>query len=90
MKQDDIYQNVAYRLGLTKDKVEEAYTYFWRIIRETIESMPIGLDTTEEEYRKLKHSFNVPHIGKINVKYNKYYRERLKKYVKTKEGEADA
>lgn len=73
----EIYENVAKKLGIEETKVKEAYESYWKFIRETIESLDLK-NITEEEFNKLRTSFNIPRLGKLHCSYRKKQREYYK------------
>jgi len=52
--------------------VEKTYKAYWRFIKDTIESLPLKEELTEEQFNKLKTNFNIPSLGKLNCTYERY------------------
>ena len=71
--------------------VKETYKAYWMFIKDTIESLPLKEDMSEEEFDKLRTNFNVPSLGKLICTFDKYkkikrqfeYIKRIKKYDKS-------
>lgn len=68
----EIINNVASKLDLPVEVVKEAYESYWLYIRETIASLPLKEDLSEEEFNKLRVNFNIPSIGKLACPYGRY------------------
>lgn len=80
---EEIIDKVSKDLNLPKEVVKEAYMSFWGFIRESIQSLPLKEDLTEEEFNKLKVNFNIPSIGKLYVTYPRYVAlKKRNKYFK--------
>lgn len=83
---------VSRELCIDRKVVEAVYRSYWKFIRQNIESLSLeGL--TEEECCKLPTNFNLPHLGKLYMEYDKIGKYKRKsnylKDVKTKENKAD-
>ena len=72
MKYIDIYNRVSKELGITPQEVKDTYESYWLFIRESIKSLPLKNDLSEEEFKKLKTNFNIPSIGKLSCTYDRY------------------
>lgn len=72
MTQEEIYRAVSLETGIPEKVVKESYRLFWRFIRETISALPLKDDLTEEQFRELRTSFNVPSLGKLVCTYDRY------------------
>ena len=80
MNLDSIYIEAAVNLGLDQEEVKKAYKFYWKFIRDTIANLPLkGNLLTEEEFNKIKHSFNISRIGKLNISYKRYKKYRPKR-----------
>lgn len=79
---EDIYKEVAEELGLPVEVVKEAYKAMFSFMKEKIEALPLKQFITEEEYSKLRTSFNIPSLGKLACPYA-YYKKQfdLHKYI---------
>lgn len=93
MKYPEILETLSEELAIPKDVVDAAYKSFYSFIRETITSLPLKKDLTEEEFNSLKTNFNIPALGKLHCTYERYlgmkeqnkYIENLKKQYEHKE-----
>ena len=72
MTLEEIINKVSIELDLDTEVVKEAYNSFWGFIRESIQSLPLKENLTEEEFNKLKCNFNIPSLGKMHVTYPRY------------------
>ena len=83
MKYQEVVSKLSEELHLKEDVVDEVYKSFYAFIRETISSLPLKDELTEEEFNKLKTNFNIPAIGKLHCTYERYkgMKERGK-YIK--------
>lgn len=78
MKLNNVYKEVALKLGLDEKDVKEAYNLYWKCFREHIENLPLKGNLAEEDFNSLKTSFNVPSLGKFYCTYDRYLRIRNK------------
>lgn len=83
---------VSRELCIDKKIVEAVYKSYWKFIKQNIEALSLeGL--TKEECNTLQTNFNLPHLGKLYMEYDKidkYKRkEKFIKNVETKENKAD-
>ena len=62
-------RQVSMELGIPPEVVKLAYESYWKFIRETISSLPLMEDLTEEGFSELRTNFNIPSIGKLNCTY---------------------
>ena len=78
---------VSEELGLPVEVVKKTYESYWEFIRETIQSLPLKDDLSEEEFNKLRTNFNIPSIGKLSCTYTRYniLKNRFKKYNKLRD-----
>ena len=84
---EDIINKVSKDLNYSKDIVKKVYQSYWLFIRETLKNVDLTQELTEEEFNKLRVSFNIPSIGKLVCRYKDYKTIRNKKgrvYDKTK------
>lgn len=72
MRYSEALQFISRELDLPLDVVKTAYESHWRFIRETIKSLPLKEDLSEEEFNKLRTNFNIPSIGKLTCTYDRY------------------
>lgn len=74
---------VSIELGIPPEVVKLAYESYWKFIRETIKSLPLMEDLSEEEFSRLRTNFNIPSIGKLNCTFNRYSNIKKRyKYLK--------
>lgn len=64
MNLSKVFEEVSKELNIDKEVIREAYLSQWKFIREHIEELPLK-GITEEEFSKLRVSFNIPSIGKF-------------------------
>lgn len=72
MKYSDIINKVSEELNLPRELIENAYKAYWNFIRVTIEELPLKTKLSQERYRNLRTSINIPSLGKLNCTYNRY------------------
>lgn len=72
MNYKPIFEQVSKETGIPEEVISMAYRTFWRFIKETISSLPLKEDLTEEEFSKLRTCFNVPSLGKLTCTYDRY------------------
>lgn len=72
MKYSDIINKASEELNLPRELVENAYKAYWNFIRVTIEELPLKTELSQERYRNLRTSINIPSLGKLNCTYNRY------------------
>ena len=75
-----IYKKIANKLNLPINEVQEVYTYYWKVYKDTLKEMPLRTDITKEEFKQFKTSFNIHLLGKLYVPY-----ERCKNLLKVRE-----
>lgn len=66
MRYEDILNKVAADLGIPIEVVKLAYKSYWEFIRQTIQSLPLKDNLSEEEFSKLRTNFNIPSLGKLS------------------------
>ena len=72
MKYSDIINKVSEELNLSREIVKNTYKAYWNFIRVTIEELPLKTELSQEKYRDLRTSINIPSLGKLNCTYNRY------------------
>lgn len=83
MRYPNIVEALSEELDIPKEVVDAAYKSFYAFIRETITSLPLKEDLTEEEFNKLRTNFNLPALGKLHCTYERYLgMKEQQKYVK--------
>lgn len=63
---------VANNLGLSYDVVDKTYKAFWLFVRKSLSELPLKEELTEDEFKKLRTSINIPSLGKFNCTYDRY------------------
>lgn len=76
----EIILDVSRNLDISPDVVEKVYKAYWLFIKETIQTLPLKDNLSEEEFSTLKTNFNVPSLGKLACTLDKY--NRVKKRFK--------
>lgn len=78
-----VYEAVSKETGISEDVVKEAYSSFWKFVRNTISDLPLKEDLTEEQFNELRTNFNIPSLGKLICTYDRYIGVKKKyKYLK--------
>lgn len=72
MGYNEIYEQVGKEMNLPPEVVKKAYHLYWRFIRDTIESLPLRTNLSEEEFSSLRTHFNIPSLGKLTCTYDRY------------------
>lgn len=76
---------IAEELNLPVDLVERVCIHQWTFIRDKIKNLPLDKELTEEEFGKLRVSFNLPKLGKLYTTYKAYFAGRKNpKYINLK------
>lgn len=70
--------SLSKELGLPVEVIMGYYKANWLYIKTTIENLPLKDGIEEEEYNKLRVSFNLPNLGKLACSYNRYLGVRKK------------
>ena len=76
----EIILDVSRNLDISPDVIEKVYKAYWSFIKETIQTLPLKDNLSEEEFSTLKTNFNVPSLGKLTCTLDKY--NRVKKRFK--------
>ncbi len=69
MTYEEIILQVSKELNLPEHVINKAYRSAWKFISEKIRQMPLKEQLTEEEFRALQTSFNLPSLGKLYCSY---------------------
>lgn len=78
MKLKDIIKQVSQENNLPEEVVTLAYKSYWKFIKNTIQELPLKEDLSEEEFNKLRTSFNLPSLGKLYVTWESYLKTKRK------------
>jgi len=73
---EEVIQKLAESLNLSEKAIRDAYKAYWKFIREKISSLNLKKNISEDEYEKLKTSFNLPSLGKLSCPYDRWKRIR--------------
>ena len=73
-----IVKKISEELNIPEKTVLLAYTNFWKFIRSKIEDLPLKEELTEEEFKQLQVSFNLPSLGKLSTNYHRVTRMNKK------------
>ena len=71
-----VFKQIAKELNIPIDEVSKAYMSYWQFIKETIKTLPLREDLTEEEFSKLRTNFNLPSLGNLNCTYEGMMRKK--------------
>lgn len=72
MNYPDIIDKVSKELDISVEVVDAAYKSYWKFIKQTIQSLPLNDDISEEDFTKLRTNFNIGSLGKLYVTYEHY------------------
>ena len=76
MTYQQIIECAAEELKMPKEYIESVYSSFWKFIRETIKSLPLKENITEEQFDELRTNFNIPSLGKLYCTKDRFLRQR--------------
>lgn len=80
---EDAVKRVAIKLGLPTEVVDKTYKAYWKFVRSSITALPLKEGLSEEEFKKLQTSINIPSLGKIACTWDTYVRiQKRLEYVK--------
>lgn len=83
MNYNTFASQVSKEVGLPTEVVSKVYRYYWKFIRDSIQSLPLKEDISEEDFNKLRTNFNIPSIGKLSCTYDRVRRVKERyKYIK--------
>ena len=71
MTYPDIIDKVSQEMGLPPEVVDTAYKSYWKFIKQTIQSLPLKDDISEEDFTKLRTNFNIPSLGKLTCTFDR-------------------
>ena len=71
MNYPDIIGKVSQEMDIPLEVVDTAYKSYWKFIKQTIKSLPLKDDISEEEFAKLKTNFNIPSLGKLTCTFDR-------------------
>lgn len=80
--QDEI-KRIAKELSLPEKVIKKVYKAYWTFIRVHISELPLKEELSEEEFKKLRTSFNLPYLGKLSCTYKRWLNmNKMKSYIK--------
>ena len=83
MNYPDIIGKVSQEMGLLPEVVGTAYKSYWKFIKQTIQSLPLKDDISEEDFTKLRTNFNIPSLGKLTCTFDRMMGVKKRfKYIK--------
>ena len=83
MRYEDILNKVATDSNIPVEVVRLAYKSYWKFIRQTIQSLPLKDNLSEEEFSKLRTNFNIPSLGKLSCTFDRMTRVKKRfEYIK--------
>ena len=83
MNYPDIISKVSQEMGLLPEVVDTAYKSYWKFIKQTIQSLPLKDDISEEDFTKLRTNFNIPSLGKLICTFDRMMGIKKRfKYIK--------
>lgn len=87
MTYQEIVTELSEELEIPEEVVDTAYKSFFEFIRETIVSLPLKEELSEEDFNTLRTNFNIPSLGKLHCTYERFKRmkERINYLKKLKE-----
>lgn len=83
MNYPDIIGKVSQEMNIPLEVVDTAYKSYWKLIKQTIQSLPLKDDISEEEFAKLRTNFNIPSLGKLTCTFDRMMGVKKRfKYIK--------
>lgn len=71
MNYPDIIGKVSQEMDIPLEVVDTAYKSYWKFIKQTIQSLPLKDNISEEEFAKLRTNFNIPSLGKLTCTFDR-------------------
>ena len=91
MNYPDIIDKVSQEMGLPPEVVDTAYKSYWKFIKQTIQSLPLKDDISEEDFTKLRTNFNIPSLGKLTCTFDRMVGVKKRfKYIKRLREDAES
>ena len=83
MNYPDIIGKVSQEMDIPLEVVDTAYKSYWKFIKQTIQSLPLKDNISEEEFAKLRTNFNIPSLGKLTCTFDRMMGIKKRfKYIK--------
>lgn len=91
MNYPDIIGKVSQEMGLPPEVVDTAYKSYWKFIKQTIQSLPLKDNISEEDFTKLRTNFNIPSLGKLTCTFDRMVGVKKRfKYIKKLREDAES
>lgn len=74
---NSVYEKASIEFNLPLEVIKEIYESYYKFIKNKIEEVSYT-DISEEEFSKLRTSFNIPSIGKLYSSYDRIISMRKK------------
>ena len=83
MNYPDIISKVSQEMDIPLEVIDTAYKSYWKFIKQTIQSLPLKDNISEEEFAKLRTNFNIPSLGKLTCTFDRMMGIKKRfKYIK--------
>ena len=83
MNYSDIIGKISQEMDIPLEVVDIAYKSYWKFIKQTIQSLPLNDDISEEDFTKLRTNFNIPSLGKLTCTFDRMMGVKKRfKYIK--------
>ena len=83
MNYTDIIGKVSQEMDIPLEVIDKAYKSYWKFIKQTIQSLPLKDDISEEDFTKLRTNFNIPSLGKLTCTFDRMMGVKKRfKYIK--------
>ena len=83
MNYPDIIGKVSQEMDIPLEVADTAYKSYWKFIKQTIQSLPLKDDISEEDFTKLRTNFNIPSLGKLTCTFDRMMGVKKRfKYIK--------
>ena len=87
----------SHELGFPSEIVGKVYSAYWLALKQVVQALPLKEDLTEENFSKLRTSFNIPSLGKLYSSYDRVkgvkrrfkYLQQIKNNAQNKETQTD-
>lgn len=90
----DIILETSKELDIPDDVVEIAYREYWNWVKNTLENIPVNEEMSEDEFKQMQTSINIPSLGKFYAKYSraqfliKKFKENAEKVIQNSESDS--
>lgn len=87
----DAILETSKKLDIPDDVVEIAYREYWNWVKNTLESIPVNEEMSEDEFKQMQTSINIPSLGKFYAKHSraqfllKKFKENAEKAIQNSE-----